>query len=411
MTQYFDNLEVRDPEVRTNSQFTLLPGLIRRAKSFPGWAEQLKYISPEEITSWDALATLPVLRKSELSDLQKQRPPLGGFASPEAGDISRLFESPGPIFEPQGASRDFWRATRALFAAGFRSGDVAHNTFSYHLTPGGWILDSALRSLGCQVIPAGTGNTEQQISAITQFRPDGYVGVPDFLKILLEKMDDAGVESGSIRKAFVSGGALFPSLREYYKDRGIQVFQGYATADVGMIAYESEALEGMIIDEGCLVEIVRPGTGTPVEDGEVGEVVVTSFNRTYPMIRLATGDLSSILEGPSPCGRTNRRIKGWMGRADQTTKIKGMFVHPSQVAEIGKQHPELGKLRLVVSREGETDKMTLQAETAGDVSADVTGIEETVKQVTKLSSDVELIAAGTLPNDGLVIADKRDYET
>ncbi len=411
MTQYFDNLEIREPEVRTNSQFTLLPGLIRRAKNLPGWAEQLKHISPEEISTWETLATLPVLRKSELWEKQKHQPPLGGFASPEAGDIARLFESPGPIFEPQGAGRDFWRATRALFAAGFRTGDVVHNTFSYHLTPGGWILDSALRSLGCQVIPAGTGNTDQQISAISQFRPNGYVGVPDFLKILLEKMDEAGADSSSIRKAFVSGSALFPTLRDYYTERGIQILQGYATADVGMIAYESEALEGMIIDEGCLVEIVRPGTGTPVPDGEVGEVVVTSFNRIYPMIRLATGDLSAILPGQSPCGRTNRRIKGWMGRADQTTKVKGMFVHPSQVAEIGKQHPELGKLRLVVTREGETDKMTLQAETAGDTSAEVANIEATVKQVTKLSPEVELVAAGTLPNDGLVIADERSYET
>jgi phenylacetate-CoA ligase len=284
-----------------------------------------------------------------------------------------------------------------------------HNTFSYHLTPGGWILDAGARALGCAVVPAGPGNTEQQLDAIAHLRPTGYVGVPDYLKILLDKAKAAGRDASSIKRALVSGGALFPSLRQEYQERGISVFQAYATADLGLIAYESPALEGMIVDEGVIVEIVRPGTGDPVAEGEVGEVVVTSFNNDYPMIRLATGDLSAVLPGPSPCGRTNMRIKGWMGRADQTTKVKGMFVHPEHIAAVAKRHPELGRLLLVVGRAGEQDTMTLKAETATQDAALAQRVAETLQQVTKLKGEVQFIAPGTLPNDGKVIADERTY--
>jgi len=273
-----------------------------------------------------------------------------------------VFMSPGPIFEPEGVGEDWWRSARALYAAGFRKGDIVHNTFAYHLTPGGWILDAGARSLGCTVVPAGPGNTEQQLEAIAHLRPNAYVGVPDYLKILLDKAQEAGRDASSLKRALVSGGALFPSLRQEYQDRGIATFQVYATADAGVIAYESEALEGMIFDEGLILEIVRPGTGDPVPDGEVGEVVVTVFNRHYPMIRLATGDMSAILPGASPCGRTNTRIKGWMGRADQTTKVKGMFVHPETVAKVVEAHDEISKVRLVIGRDGDQDVMTLHAE-------------------------------------------------
>jgi phenylacetate-CoA ligase len=320
--------------------------------------------------------------------------------------------SPGPIFEPEGLNEDWWRAARALYAAGFRKGDIVHNTFAYHLTPGGWILDSGARALGCTVIPAGPGNTEQQLEAIAHLRPNAFVGVPDYLKILLDKAEAAGRPITSFKRALVSGGALFPSLRQEYRDRGIWTLQVYATADAGIIAYESQALDGMIVDEGVIIEIVRPGTGTPVPVGEVGEVVVTTFNRYYPMIRLATGDLSAFMEGQSPCGRTNMRIKGWMGRADQTTKVKGMFVHPEQVAAVAARHPELARVRLVVARSGEQDTMTLKAESAsGGDPALATAVAQSLQDATKLRGDVELVAPGSLPNDGKVIADERDYNT
>jgi phenylacetate-CoA ligase len=407
--KYYDQLEVRDPGQRERAQFNLLPGLIRHAVAgAPGWQRHLEGIDAAPVTSREALAKLPVLKKGDLKDLQAKEPPFGGLATSATAALSRVFMSPGPIFEPEGLGEDWWRSARALFAAGFRKGDVVHNTFAYHLTPGGWIMDAGARALGCIVIAAGPGNTEQQLEAIQFLKPTAYVGVPDYLKILLDKAAEAGKDASSFKKAFVSGGALFPSLRAEYKQRCIDTYQCYATADLGVIAYESQAVEGMIVDEGVIVEIVRPGTGDPVPAGEVGEVVVTSFNRDYPMIRLATGDLSAVLPGVSPCGRTNMRIKGWMGRADQTTKVKGMFVHPEHVAELAKRHAGLGRLRLVVGRAGEQDVMTLKAEAAVDAGLKAR-LAETLQAVTKLKGEVEIVAPGSLPNDGKVIADERTY--
>ncbi|HEX7076678.1 MAG TPA: AMP-binding protein [Hyphomicrobiaceae bacterium] len=408
---HFDQLETRDPEQREIALFNLLPSVIRRAKELaPGWARHLADVDPDAVTSREALAKLPILRKSSLPELQIAQLPFGGFATAAPSEMARIYMSPGPILEPEGFGEDWWRTARALFAAGFRKGDIVHNTFSYHLTPGAWILDAGARALGCTVVAAGPGNTEQQLEAIARLNPTAYVGVPDYLKILLDKAREAGREIKSFKRAVVSGGALFPSLRQEYRDRGIEVFQMYATADVGVIAYESSALDGMIVDEGVIVEIVQPGTGDPLPPGEVGEVVVTSFNRDYPMIRLATGDLSAVIEGVSPCGRTNMRIKGWLGRADQTTKVKGMFVHPGQVATVAKRYPELGRVRLVVGRSGEQDTMVLKAESKSQDPALAARVAETLQDVTKLKGVVELVGPGTLPNDGKVIVDERTYE-
>ncbi len=410
MTAHFDQLETRHPEAREVALFNLLPGLIARAKeTAPGWAQHLAEVDAATVTSRDALARVPILRKGELKDRQVKLPPFGGFATTEPGAVARIFMSPGPIFEPEGLGENWWRSARALFAAGFGKGDIVHNTFAYHLTPGGWILDAGARALGCAVIPAGPGNTEQQLEVIHHLKPTAYIGVPDYLKILLDKGREAGRPITSFRRAMVSGGALFPSLRQEYREQGVAVFQAYATADLGVIAYETPALEGMVVEEGVIVEIVRPGTGDPVPEGEVGEVVVTSFNRDYPMIRLATGDLSAVLPGQSPCGRTNMRIKGWMGRADQTTKVKGMFVHPEQIAEVGRRMPELGRLRLVVGRVGEQDAMVLKAETARPDDALAARVGEALQAITKLKGEVQLVEPGTLPNDGKVIADERTY--
>ena len=408
--KYFDNLETRDPKQRELAQFNLLPSLIERAKTMaPGWAAHLGRIQPRDVASREALAKLPLLRKSSLPAQQATTPPLGGFnASPLSG-MGRIFMSPGPIFEPEGAAQDWWRSARALHAAGFRKGDIVHNTFSYHLTPGGWILDAGARALGCAVIPAGPGNTEQQIDAIARLKPTAFIGVPDYLKILLDKAKEAGRDASSFKRAMVSGGALFPSLRQEYRERGIATFQTYATADLGIIAYETSAADGMIVDEAVIVEIVRPGTGDPVPDGEVGEVVVTSFNRDYPMIRFATGDLSAVVAGVSPCGRTNMRIKGWMGRADQATKVKGILVHPEQVAELARRHSELGRIRLVVDRAGEHDTMTLLAESESFDPSLAARIAETLQQITKMKGVVQFAAPGSLPNDGKVIADERPH--
>jgi phenylacetate-CoA ligase len=406
---HYDQLETRDPQQRELAQFNLLPDLLTRAiAAAPGWAAQLQGIDPAAVTSRAALAALPLLRKSALKELQAKNPPYGGFATTPSGGLARIYMSPGPIFEPEGVGADWWRTARALHAAGVRQGDVVHNTFAYHLTPGGWILDAGARALGCTVIAAGPGNTEQQLEVIERVRPTVYVGVPDYLKILLDRAAAAGKDAASITRALVGGGALFPSLRAEYAARGIATYQTYATADVGIIAYESPALEGMIIDEGAIVEIVRPGTSDPVPDGEVGEVVVTTFNRDYPMIRFATGDLSAVLPGISPCGRTNMRIKGWLGRADQTTKVKGMFVHPEQIAELARRHG-LGRVRLVVARSGEQDRMTLRAEAAGADAGLAAQLVETLQSLTKLKGEVELVAPGSLPNDGKVIADERTY--
>lgn len=414
--QFYDHLETRDPEAREQALFNMLPGFVDRAKRIaPGWATLLDSVEGAAIVDRAALATLPVLRKSALKEHQAKLAPFGGFASTDPAAISRIFMSPGPIFEPEGYGDDWWRSARALYAAGFRRGDVVHNTFAYHLTPGGWILDAGARAIGCAVIPAGPGNTEQQIDALSHIKPTGFIGVPDFLKILLDKAAEAGKPARSITKALVSGGALFPNLRQDYADRGIRVQQCYATADVGVIAYESRGpdgrVEGMIVNEGVLLEIVRPGTGDPVPDGEVGEVVITCFNRDYPMIRFATGDLSAVMSGSSMCGRTNTRIRGWLGRADQTTKVKGMFVHPEQIAEIAKRHPELGRLRLVVGRAGDQDSMALMAESQSSDPALAARVAESLQAVTKLRGDVHLVEARSLANDGKVIADERTYTT
>lgn len=415
MSDNFDSLETRDPAAREASQFSLLPDLVGRAIELaPGWARHLEGVAPKDIDSRAALAQLPLLRKSDLQALQSEHPPYGGLHTSPATQMQRHFLSPGPIFEAQGSGQDFWRAARALHAAGFRVGDIVQNTFAYHLTPGGWILDAGLRALGCAVIPAGPGNSEQQLQAIAHLRPTGYTGVPDYLKILLEKADEAGIDISPMTKALVSGGALFPQLRDYYANRGISVLQAYATADVGLIAYESThdgaPTPGMIVDEGVILEIVQPGTNVPVPDGTVGEVVITIFSRDCPMIRFATGDLSAVLEGRSPCGRTNMRIKGWMGRADQSTKVKGMFVHAGQVGEIAKRHPDLARLRLVVSRENDMDVMTLRAECDRPDPALANSLAETLREISKLKGEVELVAPGTLANDGKVIDDTRRYD-
>ena len=406
MPDFYDELEMRPPEAREREQFAALPDLIARAMNAPGWREQLAGAVSTSITSREALAKLPILRKSDLKERQSTRQPLGGFAVTAPGSLKRLLMSPGPVFEPEGHGADWWNSARAFFAAGFRRGDVVHNSFAYHLTPGGFIMESGVHALGCTVIPGGVGNTEQQVDAIAQFKPSGYTGTPDFLKILLDAAAQAGKDASSIKRGLVSGAALPPSLRAELKSRGIDVLQAYATAELGVIAYETPALEGMVINESVIVEIVRPGTGDPVAEGEVGEVVVTSFNVDYPMIRLATGDLSAVLAGRSPCGRTNARIKGWMGRADQTTKVKGMFVHPGQIAEVAKRHPELGRVRLSVSREAEQDVMTLAAECSA-ASGLADAVAATLQAVTKLKGRVTLVAPGSLPNDGKVIADER----
>src|SRR5690242_15202330 len=369
MNTFYDSLETRDPAEREADLFLRLPSVLRAAIAAPAYAERLRGIGPAAITDRAALAQLPILRKSDLPALHKAKPPFGGFVPQPAGSFARLFTSPGPIFEPEGAEHDVWRGARSLFAAGFRKGDIVLNTFSYHLTPGGFVMDSGARALGCAVIPAGPGNLDQQFELIEAYRPVAYCGTPDFLKILLDGGEKAGRNLSSLKRALVGGAAFPKSLQDEMTARGIDAYQSYGTADLGLIAYETSAHQGMVINEGIIVEIVRPGTGDPVKDGDVGEVVVTTLDPHHPWIRLALGDLSATLAGISPCGRTNMRIKGWMGRSDQTTKVKGMFVRPEQVAEIGKRHPELGRLRLVVARAGEVDVMTLKAESASSADA------------------------------------------
>ena len=373
----------------------------------PAYAERLRGIDPAAITARAALARLPVLRKSDLPALHKANPPFGGFVPQPAGSFARLFISPGPIFEPEGTERDVWRSARSLFAAGFRKGDIVINTFSYHLTPGGFIFDTAARALGCAVIPAGPGNLDQQYELIEAYRPIDYCGTPDFLKILLDGGAKSNRDTSSLKRALVGGAAFPTALQDEIKSRGIDAYQYYGTADLGLVAYETPAREGMVVNEGIILEVVRPGTGDPVAGGEVGEIVVTTLDPHSPWIRLALGDLTAILPGSSPCGRTNMRIRGWLGRSDQTTKVKGMFVRPEQIAEIGKRHPELRRLRLVVTRAGEVDVMTLKAECAESGDAIRDAVTATLRTVTKLGGTVELVAPESLPNDGKVIADQR----
>ena len=406
---FFDVLETREPAEREAALMAALPEHIAHAMTeAPAFAELLAGTTPQEIDNRAALAQLPVTRKSDLSERQAEAPPFGGLAATAPDTLSRIFVSPGPIFEPATERRNYWRLARAFHAAGFRAGELVHNSFAYHLTPGGWMMDDGARSLGCSIFAAGVGNSEQQVAAIAHLRPSGFAGTPDYLKVLLDKATELGADCSSITKALVSGGALFPSLRDEYAQRGVAVAQCYATADLGLIAYESAAREGMIVDEEIIVEIVRPGTGDPVPEGEVGEVVVTIFNPDYPLIRFATGDLSAVLAGPSPCGRTNTRLKGWLGRADQTTKVKGMFVHPSQVAEVLKRHPEVVKARLEVDRADEADTMRLLCEVEGNGPA--AAIANSLQAVCKVKGEVEIVAPGSLANDGKVIDDKRSYD-
>ena len=407
---HYDALETRAPEAREAELFAALRDHLRAAMRAPAIARILDGTDPDAVTDRAALAALPVLRKPALMAMQSDAPPLGGLTPGPVGDYANVFASPGPIFEPAPRRADPFRMARALFAAGVRKGDLVHNAFSYHFTPAGAMLESGARVLGCAVFPAGTGQTGLQAQAIARLRPNVYVGTPSFLDVLLDKAAELGEDAGSLARGLVSGEALPPSLRAAIGERGVSVMQCYATADVGLIAYESPALEGLIIDEGAIVEIVRPGTGDPVPEGEVGEVVVTPLNPDYPLVRFATGDLSAVLPGMSPCGRTNTRIRGWMGRADQTTKVRGMFVHPSQVAEVVRRHAEIMRARLVVGSAGNQDVMTLRCESeAGDPSL-ADAIAATVREVCKLRGEVEIVALGSLANDGKVIEDARTYE-
>ncbi|MDP3134074.1 MAG: AMP-binding protein [Burkholderiaceae bacterium] len=421
MSHSFDALETRDPAVREAALLALLPTHLAQAQAHsPAVAAQLAGIDASGITTRAALAALPVVRKHELLEQQKASRAAGGDAFGGFSTIGwkgmlrpkgarRVYQSPGPIYEPEGEATDYWRSARAMAAAGFEPGDLVHITFSYHLTPGAWIMEAGAHALGCTVIPAGVGNTEQQLAAIADLQPNAYAGTPSFLRILVEKAEEAG-QKLSITKAMVSGEAFPPSLRDWLGERGIQAYQCYATADAGLIAYETPAREGLVLDEGVLLEIVRPGTGDPVPDGEVGEVVVTVLNPDYPLIRFGTGDLSAVLPGPCPSGRTNTRIKGWMGRADQTTKVKGMFVHPGQVNEVAKRFPAVGKVRLVVTGEMANDQMALHVE-CPDMSDELrSGLESTVREVTKLRATIVSFAPGSLPNDGKMIEDARSYQ-
>ena len=425
MTTHYDALETRDAAAREAALMAALPALLAAARQVPALAGKLAGTDAAAITTRAALATLPVTRKHELLERQQAAraaagaawDPFGGFSAigwramaATRRPAQRVFQSPGPIYEPESAARDYWRAARALFAAGMRAGDLVHVSFSYHLTPGAWIMDSGAQAIGCTVFPGGVGNTEMQLQAMGELRADAYAGTPSFLRILLEKAAETGVALPALKKALVSGEAFPPSLRDWLRERGIEAYQAYATADVGTIAYETAAREGLVVDEGVIVEIVRPGTGDPVPEGEVGEVVVTVLNPDYPLVRFGTGDLSAVLPGPCPTGRTNQRIRGWMGRADQTAKVRGMFVHPSQIEDVRRRHPGLGRARLVVEGEMANDRMTLRVESA-DASEGLGGaIAASVRDVTKLRCDVVIVAPGTLPNDGKVIEDARRYD-
>lgn len=409
--QNYDELETRDPETRANEQLVLLNKQLAYARTkAPALKEHLNG-APETLDSVQQLAELPVLRKSMLVEAQANKPPFGELAALGWGRISRVFASPGPIHEPEPSGSDAWRTARALHAAGIRQGMLLHNTFSYHFTPAGSMMESGAHALGCAVFPAGVGQTEMQVAAMAHLSPDGYIGTPSFLRILLNKAKEDGVPLDSLKYALVGGEALPPSLRDELQTHGVSVLQCYATAELGLISYESEAMEGMIVDEGVIVEIVRPGTGEPVAVGEVGEVLVTLLTNTaYPLIRFATGDLSKFLEGASPCGRTNVRLAGWMGRADQSAKVKGMFVRPEQIAAIVKRHPELSKARLIVTNADHNDSMELICESSDTSEALVEAVVSSVRELTKLRGSVTLVSIGELANDGLVIEDKRTYE-
>lgn len=405
--EFYDARETRDPAAREAELMQRLPGAVAAAMAHPGWAAHLAGVDAQAVRDRKALASLPVLRKADLPGKHRDAPPFGGFGPSDLSHFGRLFTSPGPIFEGEAAGVDPWRTARALFAAGLRKGDVVLNTFAYHLTPGGFMMDHGARALGCPVIPAGPGNTEQQFEVIRAFRPVAYSGTPDFLNILLAAAENGGHDISSIRKATLGGAAFPKSLQEAFAARGIAGYQSYGTADVGTVAYETVAREGMVLNEDIIVEIVRPGAGDPVAEGEVGEIVVTTLDAHHPVIRLALGDLTAIMPGHSSCGRTAPRIRGWLGRADQTAKIKGMFVRPEQIADVGRRHPELGRLRLVITRKNEADAMELRAETAQHTDSLRDAVQQTLQDLTKLKGPVTLSAPGSLPNDGKVISDER----
>ncbi len=415
-SEHYDDVETRDPGERERDLLGRLAKQVAHARAHaPGFARILKDVDVREAGSRAALARLPVTRKSELKELQAEAPPLGGLNATPIEKLAKLFVSPGPICEPEGHGRDWWRTGRALYAAGFRPGDLVANTFAYHFTPAGSMMECAALACGCTVLPAGVGQTELQVATIASLRVDGYVGTPSFLKLIVEKADELKADIACLKKAMVGAEYLPPALRNALGERGLSVLQCYATADLGLLAYESrgpdgKVCEGMIVDEGCLLEIVRPGTGDPVPEGEVGEVVVTTFNADYPLIRFATGDLSAVLPGASPCGRTNLRIRGWMGRADQTTKVKGMFVHPSQVAEVARRYPEIRRARVVVDQAEGQDRMTLHCEVEAAPAGFADAVVATIRELMKLRGDVRLRKPGELPNDGKVIEDARKYD-
>jgi len=411
MNEFYDSLETRSNDERATAQLAALRAQLSHVKdSTTAYAGSLAEVDVESIDDFESFATLPLTRKSELLALQGERRPFGGYTADNSAQLTHVFASPGPIYEPGFAVADFWRFGRSLYASGFRRGDLVHNCFSYHFTPAGQMFDSAAQALGCVVIPAGVGQTELQVQTISDLSPSAYVGTPSFLKIILEQADELGSDVSSLNKALVSGEALPAPLRSGFVERGVRVQQCYGTADLGLIAYESSAQEGLIIDEGVYLEIVRPGSGDPVGEGEVGEVVVTNLGLEYPLLRFATGDLSAYLPGSSPCGRTNQRIRGWMGRADQTAKVRGMFIHPQQVDRVVKRHAEIGKARLVIDWVDQADRITLQCECEADDAAFRAAIADSIRSICKLRGEVEIVAAGSLPNDGKVIDDIRQYE-
>ncbi len=409
---FYDELETRAPEAREGALMAKLPRLVKHAIDHaPGWATRLAGVDPQTIHSRRALAGLPVLRKSELGSLQAANPPFGGLTTEPPGKLGGLYLSPGPVLDPEGRGDDPWRVARALHAAGIRPGHVLQNCFGYHMTPGAWMVHHAARKIGCAVIPAGVGQTELQLDLIRLYKPDAYVGTPSFLRILIEKAKETGADIRNLRRALVAAEALPPSLRQWFLDEGMtSVLQWYGTADLGLVAYESDACEGMVLEEDLILEIVRPGTDEPVSDGEVGEVVITSFNQAYPMIRFGTGDLSAVMSGISPCGRTNVRIRGWMGRADQSTKVRGMFVKPEQVAEITARFPAIGKARMIVSGEMANDRLSVRCEVKEATSGLADEIAQAVRDITRLRAEIELVTPGSLPNDGKVIEDARKYD-
>jgi phenylacetate-CoA ligase len=412
MAEYFDTYETQDPDVREQALLAELPRQIAHAQAnAPYFARWLAGVAADDIRTREALAQLPVTYKSDLIEAQAANRPFGGMSATPPGEMLHLFLSPGPIAEPEGGGHDWWRAARSLFAAGFRKGDICLNTFSYHFTPAGLLVDSGARALGCAVFPGGVGQTERQVEAINWYGINGFLGTPDFLKIVIDKADELGVDISTMTKALVGAGALPPSLRQEIIGRGISCVQNYGTADLGVVAYESEAKEGMILSEGLIVEIVRPGTGDPVAEGEVGEVLVTQvWNKDYPLIRFATGDLSAMLPGLSPCGRTAPRIRGWMGRADQSTKVRGMFVRPNQVANVLKRHPQIVRARIVVGSVDRRDTMLFKAEVEGQPQGLADTIARSIEADIRIRAEVELVAPGSLPNDGKVIEDTRTYE-